>query len=195
MIADADIPAETVRAFAAHMSKEFGVTIGRTPALIQAGLRLVGMKPERYATTVGKNVYFPIELGATQEGWSAWDQISVLTHECQHAIEKTDLATRAVEYLGSSARRTEIECRAFAAQLALHFWRYGEIEPWWPRVRVESLKSYHVTTADLAVAERYLKVHAPVIRDGGLTTAAGAAALEWLEENAPELRHPSRARR
>jgi len=193
VIEDADIDPAIVRAFAAHMAKRFNATIGRTPAALQAGLRLVGMQPEKYATTLGRAIYFPIDLGASNEHWSPWSQITVMAHECQHVADNDarGMLAKGWDYITSTTRRTEHENRAHVAQLELEMWRRGEVAQWWPGVRASALKSYHVTDTDLLVAERYLRVCAPIVRRGGLISVAGAAAIEWLDEHAPELRHPT----
>lgn len=193
MIADDAIDPKIVRDFAAHMAASFNATISRTPDVIQAGLRLVGMQPDLYATAMGSRIYFPIDLGASTPAWPAWSQITVLTHECQHVYDAAThgLISRGWYYLTSTARRTEQENRAHVAQMELEMWRRGEVAPWWPGVRASALKSYHVTEADLLVAERYLLSCAPIVRRGGLISNAGRVAIEWLDANAPDLRHPS----
>lgn len=197
MIEDADIPAETVRAFASHMAASFNATIGRTPAFVQSALRLVGMKPEKYATTLGRAIFFPVELGSSTPDWSPWSQMTVMTHECQHVHDNVSrgFIEKGWDYLTSTARRTEHESRAFGSMLELEMWRRGEVAQWWPHVRADSLRSYHVTEADLLVAERHLRVLAPIVRRDGFVTAAGRVAINWLDLNAPELRHPSVKRR
>lgn len=193
MIEDADIDPAIVRAFAEHMAKVSNATIGRTPEIIQTGLRLVGMQPEMYATTMGSHIFFPIDLGVATPEWSPWSQITVMAHECQHVIDNASrsFVAKGWDYLTSPARRTEHENRAHAAQLELEMWRRGEVAQWWPGVKAAALKSYHVTEADILVAERYLRVLAPVVRRGGFVSVAGREAVAWLDANAPELRHPS----
>lgn len=193
MIDDADVPAETVRAFAAHVMAAHGATLARTPGWLRSWLSVQGGDPDHYAVTIGRTVYMPIEVGATVAGWSAWEQVSVIAHECQHVYqgETRSMLARALDYALSTARRTETECQAFAAQLELEMWRRGVIAPWWPGVRASALRAYHVSDADLLVAERYLRALAPTVRRSGYVTHAGRVAIRWLDQHAPELRHPS----
>lgn len=194
MIADADIPAETVRAFAEHLTRELGASVvSPTPGWLRAYLSLAGGNPDRYALTVGRTIYMPVEIGATRPGWSAWSQMVLLTHECQHVAqgERRSMLERAFDYATSTARRTETETQAFAAELELELWRRGEIASWWFGARASSLGAYHVSGVDLAVCERHLRVLAPTVRRSGYVTHAGRIAIQWLDRHAPQLRHPS----
>lgn len=194
MIADSDVDPEIVRAFAAHMATHFRASIGLTPAWLQVWARVQGQDPNRFAFTTGRAIYLPVPVGPTVEGWAGWSQISVITHECEHVHQDDDgrgLIARTIDYVTSRARRTQVESEAFAAQLDLEMWRRGAIAEWWPRVRADSLRSYHVTAADIEVARRHLLVLAPQVRRGAFASEAGRAAITWLDHHAPELRHPS----
>jgi hypothetical protein len=192
MIHDADIPAETVRAFAAHLGETLGVTfVSPFPAWLDAWFSLVGMTPS--GVTIGRTVYTPNPIGPTLPGWSGWDQIATLTHEAQHVVqgERRSLVERAIDYATSTAKRTAVECECFAAEMELEHWRRGKVATWWLGARASSLGSYHVKGVDLQVAERYLRAFAPTVRRYGYVSRAGRVAIEWLDAHAPELRHPS----
>lgn len=192
MIHDADIPAETVRAFAAHLGRELGITfVSPFPAWLELYFRVLGMTP--HGVTIGKTIYTPRPLGPTLPGWSGWSQIVTLVHEAQHALqgEGRSLLERAVDYAVSTARRTETETQCFAAEMELELWRRGEVPRWWFGARASSLGGYHVSGVDLTVCERHLRVLAPTVRRSGYVTHAGRVAIQWLDMHAPELRHPS----
>lgn len=194
MIEDADILAETVRAFAAHMATHFRASIGLTPAWLHVWARVQGQDPRRFAFTVGRTIYLPVPVGPTVEGWAGWSQMTLIAHECQHVHQDDDgrgLVARTIDYVASTARRTQAESEAFGAMLELEMWRRGAIADWWPRVRATSLLSYHVTAQDIEVARRHLLVLAPTVRRYGYVTEAGRVAIQWLDVHAPELRHPS----
>lgn len=191
MIEDRDIPRALVEDYAAHMARTHGVTIARRPAWLDAAQRAIGIDPTRYATTIGRSIYLPMDPGDTSLGWSPWEQVSTLAHECEHAVQSDgrELAY-AADYLLHPERRTAIECRAFAAQLDLELWRRGSVGSWWPHVRAAALRSYHVSPTDLVVAERHLAVLVPTARAGGVVSSAGLTAMRWLDEHAPDLRAP-----
>lgn len=192
MIEDRDIPAETVRAFAAHLETELGVRfVTPFPAWLSVYFSIVGMSPS--GVTIGRTIYTSRPLGPTLPGWSGWAQIATLTHEAQHALQGAgrSLLERAIDYAGSTARRTEIETECMSAEMELEHWRRGEIAPWWFAARAGALGSYHVGAVDLAVAERHLRTRAPTVRRSGYVTLAGRVAIQWLDVHAPELRHPS----
>lgn len=192
MIEDADIPAETVRAFAAHLATEMGITfVSPFPAWLSLYFRALGMTP--HGVTIGRTIYTPHPIGPTVPGWSGWSQIVTLTHEAQHVVqgERASMLSRAVDYVTSAARRTETETQCLAAEMELELWRRGTIAPWWFAARASSLGSYHVASVDLAVAERHLRSHAATVRSVGAVSRAGRIAISWLDAHAPELRHPS----
>lgn len=192
MIEDADIPAETVQAFAAHLGETLGITfVSPFPAWLSLYFRAIGMTP--HGVTIGRTVYTPHPIGPTLPGWSGWSQVTTLVHEAQHVVqgERASMLSRAVDYVTSTARRTETETQCMGAEMELELWRRGEIALWWFGTRASSLGRYHVSGVDLAVAERHLRVLAPTVRRYGYVTVAGRIAIQWLDRHAPELRHPS----
>jgi hypothetical protein len=196
MIEDRDVPAETVRAFAEHLEAEIGVRfVTPFPAWLSAYFSIVGMSPS--GVTIGRTIYTSRPLGPTLPGWSGWAQIVALTHEVQHALQGAgrSLLERAIDYAGSTARRTETETECLSAEMELEHWRRGEIARWWFAARASALGAYHVKDVDLAVCERHLRAHAPTVRRSGYVTHAGRVAIQWLDNHAPELRHPSIASR
>lgn len=193
MIADESVSPSVVVGLGAHLADALGARVETHPGWVRAYLGAMG-DPDSWALTVGRTVYMPHPLGRPGAGWTCWEQISVLCHEMQHVAQGDrggSLIARAWDYVTSSARRTETECHAFATQLELEWWRRGEVASWWPRVRAASLRSYHVTEADLLVAERHLRALAPTVRRSGYVTHAGRVAIQWLDRHAPQLRHPS----
>ena len=201
MIADSDIPAETVRAFAAHMAEEYGARIvlrgsDLVGAAVDTGLRAIGLDPSRYATTVGRTIYVPEPIGADHATWNRWGQIVTITHECQHIHQHdtTGLVAHALRY-ARAAGRTMLEADAYATEMELARWRYGTVEQWWIDWRPRALGAYLVSEADIATMRRVLLSRAPTVRRGGVVTHAGRTAIGWLDEHAPELRAPGVASR
>lgn len=195
MIEDRDIPLELVRRYVDAMASTFGAHLGKRGAVLDGALTVLGTSPSDYATTIGHELMTPAPLGTVELvalGWSPWSQISVVAHECMHIVEsdETGLVEHAWSYLTSGSRRQELECRAMLAQLELEIWRRGVVAEWWPRVYADALRAYHVSDADLSVAERYLRAAAATVRAGGIITPSGRVAIAWLDEHAPELRAP-----
>jgi len=198
-IADADIPAATVRAYAGHMARTFGASIApkaasQTMRAAGLALRVLGIGlGERFmshvVTTMGSTIFVPFELGQPSDAWSPWQQIETLAHECQHIVDgRRGGLARDVGYLLDTSERTYAEATAVTTSMELHHWRYGTIEGWWTRTRAESMHGYGVSDADVTHIHTHLLAAAPTIRRGGLITEAGRAAISWLDEHAPELR-------
>jgi hypothetical protein len=198
-IADADIPAITVRMYAGHMASVYGASVApkRESQVMRtagAALRVLGIGlGERFmthvVTTMGATIYVPFELGERGGVYSPWEQIAVLAHECQHVHERSSGGlARDVGYLLDTAQRTYTEATACTTSMELHHWRYGVIEGWWTRSKADSLHGYAVSDADVTHIHTHLISAAATIRRGGLITHAGRTAIAWLDEHAPELR-------
>jgi hypothetical protein len=196
VIEDADIPLETVRRFIDAISVNFGARPKVRSSVVDLGLRIIGMNPNTYATTTGSDVTAPAPWGTVELvalGWGPWSQISVFTHEVVHVEQSREhgFVKHGWEYLTSPVRRVERECQAMAPQMELEMWRRGYVADWWPRVRAEALRAYLVKEEDLLVAEKYLRSLAPTVRAGGFISPVGRFAIQWLDDNAPELRGPN----
>lgn len=196
MIPDAEIPRDLVIAFAEHMAASYRARIanknGADGALLDAGLRVLGLDPSRYATTIGRTIYVPQPIGSPHAAWDLWGQIVTITHECQH-LAQTDrlgLLPYAWRY-ASQAGRTALEAEAYSTELDLMRWRRGSVGMWWPAWRAQAIRSYLVSEADEGVMRRHLASLAATSRRGGTVTSAGVVALDWLDRHAPELRHPT----
>lgn len=200
MIPDADIPLDLVRRYVEAMSASVGATPAVRWPLLGMAQRVIGIDPSQYATTIGRDILGPAPWGSPELvllGWSPWAQMSTYAHECEHVRQHDahGAIAHAWDYLTSPARRVQRECEAMVPQMELEIWRRGLVADWWPRVRAEALRAYLVREADLAVAERHLRALAPTVRAGGLVSRSGAVAIRWLDEHAPELRHPTVAPR
>lgn len=189
---------EQTRAFAKHMVREFGATlheagdpIGFTIGL---GLRIVGMDPSRYATTLTDHIFTPFRFGEQMLGWSLWDQMSVLAHECQHVEQwRRRNLLHGYDYITSAARREGIEAECLSANVELHFWRYGMVESWYPRARAEGLRAYGCSAQDVVVAEKHLRSIGASAKRGLVISRAARVAVAWLEQHAPEIKESANA--
>lgn len=189
---------DQARAFFRHLLDAFGATVvdKRSALEMQAVGGLLGQLGivdraaflGHFATTVGRRIYVPFDVGVPSEGWSLWAQMMVCAHECQHVVQYDRLgaARFAWQYLGSTAARARLEAEAYRCQLELHFWRTGQLLA--PHALASLLKSYGVTDADVQVAETILRLSGESVRRGAVINRASAVALDWLKANAPEIR-------
>lgn len=198
--ADADIPAETVRAYAGHMARSYGASIApkassQTMRAAGAALRVLGVGlGDRWltdvVTTMGATIFVPFAIGERGGRWSPWEQIAVIAHECQHVHQhaRDGLIGPGLAYLLDTAHRTAHEAEAYVTSAELHWWRYGSLEGWWLEHRATAMHGYGVSDRDVSYMRAHLLAAAPTIRRGGLISHAGRTAIAWLDGHAPELR-------
>lgn len=141
-----------------------------------------------YATTLGRRVYTPFEPGVPHLSWTLWNQIVVCAHEMQHVVQ---FARGGVfgfywPYLVSRAKRTHFEAEAYRSALELAYWRYRRIPS--PRDIALQLRGYGLSETDVRVAETMLRMSARAIEQGAVLNDASRAAIDWLNDHAPELR-------
>lgn len=191
---------ELVRDFADYMTAKYKAQIVDKGLAFEASLAATFLHAwgivshddflEHFATTIGHRMYLPFTPGVPKTGWSLWQQIVVITHECQHIVQydKLGAARFMWQYVRSTAERTRLEAEAYRCQLELHYWRTGQIMP--AKDLAASLKSYGVTETDLRVAERMITMAAESVKQGAILNHASRVAIEWLNTNAPELRAP-----
>jgi len=189
---------EQVRAFYAHMLDRFGASVvnkqsavemqGVALLLAQLGILNQDAFLDRFATTVGRRIYVPFDVGEARDGWSLWSQIAVCAHECQHVVQYDRLRPLgfAWQYVATTAGRARLEAEAYRCQLELHFWRTGQILP--AHELAASLQNYNVSDADVKTAETMLRVSGESVRRGAIVNRASAVAIAWLNQHAPELR-------
>src|SRR5262249_6579697 len=141
----------------------------------------------RFATTIGKRIYLPFDVGDAAQGWSLWGQVMVLTHECQHIVQYNANGPLGFSwrYLTNTAARAAFEAEAYRCQLELQWWRTRTLLS--PAELAGSLRSYGVTEADVQVAQKTLEMSAETLKRGGIVNQASKVAIAWLDANAPEL--------
>lgn len=185
---------EIARAFAEHMIREFGATLHEKDdplrLSVALGVRILGLDPAHYATTLADHIFTPFKFGERVEGaWALWEQMEVLVHECQHVEQYRRNGLRAgLDYIGSTAKRAANEAQCLSSNLELHHWRYGQIESWYPRARVEGLLLYGCSARDVLVAEKHTRMIGLSAKRGLVITRAARTALAWLNANAPDLK-------
>src|SRR5262249_28101861 len=124
---------ELVRAFYKHMTGTFGASVidkrSATEMQVVAGvlgaLGIVNREEflRRFATTIGKRIYLPFDVGDAAQGWSLWSQVAVLTHECQYIVQYNANGPLGFSwrYLTNTAARAAFEAEAYRCQLELQW--------------------------------------------------------------------------
>lgn len=144
---------------------------------------------ERFTTIIGRRIYAPFTPGIATPRHSLWSQIVVCTHEHQH-VEQHDREGKirfSSRYLLSPAARAAYEAEAYCCNLELHYWHTGEIPD--TRELADRLMHYGVRKRDIEAAHQTLSQAARKIQAGQSITLAAQRAIDWLQQNAPELQH------
>lgn len=191
-----EIQPDDVRGLWKHMQEHYGTRIvtkadAKEMQAIGTLLDTLGILDKEkflrdYATTIGKAIYVPFELGIPQPGWDLWQQAVAAAHEHQHVVQHVrDGLAYEVGYVTDTSARARHEAEAYLANIECHRWRFGTIPT--PRRFAERLAHYGCTDQDILWAAKYLTLAAETVRLGGVVTEAGAVALDWLDDHAPEL--------
>jgi hypothetical protein len=193
-----ELTPEEVRAFVAHMTSHFEATLvdkgdAKEMKLVGELLDKLGILDkdeflENYATTIRSKLYLPFTPGVEEGNWTLWNQLVTVAHECQHVVQhRRDGLAYEVGYVTDTSARARHEAEAYLTNLELRYWREGAIPT--PRRFAEKLASYGCTEQDILWAAKYMTLVAETVKLGGVVTEAGAVALDWLDENAPDLAH------
>lgn len=140
-----------------------------------------------YATTIGRRVYTPFDPGVPHPQWSLWDQIVVCAHEMQHVVQfgRDGVFGYYWPYLSSSAKRSHFEAEAYRSAFELSWWRFRALPT--PHDVAQNLRGYSVSDVDVRVTETMLRMSAFSIGRGAVINEASRAAIDWLDDHAPEL--------
>lgn len=143
---------------------------------------------DRFATTLGRRIYIPFQIGIESPGRTLWGQMLTCVHEHQHVAQarKDGLAEFALNYATSSAKRSRYEADAYRTHMELEMWRFGEIRADATQL-AQKLDSYAVKPLDIGVAEKILSLSAESIRRGAVVTRASKVAITWLDQYASDL--------
>lgn len=181
-----------------HLRRTFGTTTVSKPnaaemrslAQFLAAIGVVDASEflTSYATTLGRRIYIPFEVGTAQRGWGLWTQILTGVLEHQHVVQLDEhgVIAFALRYLGSRSGRALLEADAYRTSLELHYWRFGELPPL-DGMASAVLGGYALREDDVAVAQRVLELSARAVARGAIVTRAGRVAIDWLERHAPTL--------
>jgi len=196
-MSDEILTPDLVKAFWAHMQKEFGSyavqkdnsEIMKIASEVLDALHIQNKEHfmKDFVTTLDKTIYIPFELGSNVDRWPLWNQIRVCVHEHQHVEQagREGLPTFAMRYLTSASFRAGYEAEAFGTEIEMEFWRTGQIYDIDSRVLV--LKDYNCSDADIEMAKQMMTIRAGVVQQGAIESRAAIIAINWLEENVPGL--------
>lgn len=131
----------------------------------------------RYATTLGRNIYLPWKIGAADVDY--WGQMITICHEHEHVAQFRS-GQLGLTYLLNSSKRARLETDAYRTQLELEFWRYQRV-----RLPVDkfldALRFYKVNRRDLDEAYARITSMIESTNAGVVATKAGQRAIEWLD--------------
>lgn len=148
----------------------------RTLAVVLSLLNIVSKTSflQRYASTIGRKIYTPFEVGVPIKGWSLLSQVVVCIHECQHIVQQERLGRwhYTYQYLFSSTKRAELEAEAYSSKLAFYKWAFGTLPLY--NYLSDALAHYNLSSIEI---ERAIS-HLPV--DGSFVNEATKRAIEWF---------------
>lgn len=191
----AEPQAAAVKAFWAHMQKEFGTSVVLKSSsdmmeVVGQFLDAIGIQDKetfltRFTTTIGKTIYIPFEIGTPGEHYDLWRQLRVCVHEHQHVVQggREGWATFSAQYVSSSSWRAGYEAEAYGSDLEMEYWKLGpglDIESFILQ-RTQGLKAYGCSDEDILMAQAMLRVRADVTKTGAVETLAAQRAITWLE--------------
>lgn len=141
---------------------------------------------EKYATTLGKEVYIPKSIRD-----NPLSMIDVLTHEGEHVLQYKATGVEFVWFYGTDqAARAQFEADAYAAGTATRTWLTGKVPSNTLSWILDALvRGYHLRPEDRKYAETALKSHFASLNSGiyGMTTS-GRMAVKFFESKYPQLK-------
>jgi hypothetical protein len=185
-----------VRGLWAHMADHFGTKVvdkrsALEMRLVARFLDAIGVLDRNdfldgYATTIGRRIYLPFDVGVGDEA-ELWHQILLCVHEHQHVVQHDRRGIRyEIGYLTDRTERARLEAEAYRCDLELSHWRWGTLPD--ARELAEKLGSYGCRPTDIDLAERMLRIWSVPIRHGAVLGEASQVAVAWLNEHVPHLR-------
>lgn len=192
-----DVQPEQVVAFWHFMQNHFRTSVINKDStlemrLVASALDMLGIQRRdhflrRFATTIGRRIYTPFEVGSPKGGWELWQQIVTCVHEHQHVVQyDRDGLFYKASYLTDCAARARWEAEAYRSNLELAYWRTGTTPSALDTASV--LKNYGCREADTEVTAKLLLLSDISVRKGAVINEATHVALGWLNKHVPHLR-------
>ena len=134
---------------------------------------------EGYATTIGRAVYLPFELGDPGSLPLIY-QACTICHEAQHGHQHTHKGRSrwAIKYVADPAFRGAEEAEAMTTSCEVHFLLTGEVLD--PRPQAEKLTNYALGPDDIDTVAKRLNSAFKTVKAGGIVTAAGKVARDFF---------------
>jgi hypothetical protein len=134
---------------------------------------------EHYATTLGKRIYTPFEIGSPGSEDELLSQLRTITHEHVHALQYINGGEIfGAEYLASEAKRAHYEAQAYTANLEIHFLYTGKILDL--ESMSERLQNYKVGRKHRRTCLKHLEIVSETIKVGGIITEPGKYIIEYI---------------
>lgn len=137
----------------------------------------------RYATTIGNRIYLPYEVGSYDI--SLDNQIGTLCHELHHKRQADRDSFFEIKYLLDKDYRAHKEARALTVNLEMHWWYCGKLYN--TDMLAESLRSYALEDRHIRVVKKHLKIHAAIVKQGGVENTISKQSIRWLNRRAPNV--------
>jgi hypothetical protein len=179
--------------FWAYMTKKFDAKIvtkndSSFMSAISVFLSLIGVMDKKYfmencATTIGRTIYLPFEIGVGNSTWSLLKQVLVCAHEFQHIVQvdKEGKLKFSTNYLMYKRKRAKYEADAYRCDMEIYYWLTGYLYD--PVKLANRLKGYNVNESDIEFCVNFFEASAMTIAQGGIISEASQVAIEWLEQN------------
>ena len=134
---------------------------------------------ERYATTIGRSVYLPFELG-DPESRSLLSQAMTICHEAQHGHQHSTKGRSrwAIKYVADPAFRGAEEAEALTTGCEVYFLLTGKVLD--PRPQAEKLIHYALGEDDIDTVAKRLNSTFKTVKAGGIITDAGKVARDFF---------------
>lgn len=135
-----------------------------------------------YATTIGRRIYLPFELGVDAPRWSLRTQALLGTHEHTHVVQWRERPMRFwYRYATDTRARALYEAEAYLTEYETAF-VLGLNDLHAPEHRVQSLHSYGLKDGDIEAAREYLLDYVTMdghLRNDKITTTVGQKLARW----------------
>jgi len=137
---------------------------------------------ERYATTLGWQIYLPFKPGDRSR--DLLSQVRLCAHEHQHVIQFFRDADFAVAYLTDPELRGNYEAECYRCNMEVHYWGTGKMLD--PASTAARLKHYALEEKDILFVQKQLELAAITIKAGGIHNQASKDVIRFLQNRGHE---------
>ena len=132
--------------------------------------------PKTAASTVGRDIYIPFEVGRGTVYWSRWDEVEAAVHEHVHVVQwrKTMFPW---EYVLSVDNRLHYEMQANLGSLVMEYWQRGKADT--ARLAAEA-RGYGARETDVRFLRRVYEVALDSVELGVMFNKPTEVAVQCL---------------